>query len=77
MRILPFAQSHQGGVHDNTSQPGCNGAAAFEFAKVAARGDKRVLHGVLGVFLVPKDAVRNSDEPLTRRQKELLKDILL
>jgi hypothetical protein len=75
--ILPFAPSHQGGVHDDTSEPSRESGATFKFTQVTAPREKRVLHGILGVFVVLENTIRNPDEPFTRRQKELLKDVLL
>src|SRR6202041_1115288 len=62
-RCFPFtpahAQAHQGCVHGNTSQPRGESRMPMEAIQIAESIEKCGLNGVLGIFAIAKNALRN------------------
>src|SRR5258708_31926270 len=61
--VFALAPHQKGSVHDDAGEPGCKSRAPLKFAIVTTRGKKRVLHGILGVFVIPENPMGNSDKP--------------
>jgi len=56
----PFAQSHQGFVHGDPHKPGIKTRGPVELAELAIGFQQRLLHCILGVFVVPRDPDRKT-----------------